>query len=75
MPHSNFKERSHTLYSGVGKCPCGQTFNFASEREQNMKIQMHCKVCPNPPEASMQIKGPKNAMTRREFQKDEVDVR
>ena len=75
MPHSNFKERFFALYSGVGKCPCSQTFDFASEREQRMKIRMHCKVCPNPPEASVRIKGHKKAMTRREFQNDEVEVR
>ena len=75
MPHSNFKERSFTLYSGVGKCSCGQTFEFVSEREWSMKIRIHCRVCPNPPEASMRIKGPKIAMTSRESQKDEVEVR
>ena len=44
MPHSNFKERSFTLNSGVGKCSCGQTIDFASERDMNMRLRMHRKV-------------------------------
>ena len=28
MPHSNFKERSQEFNTGVGKCPCGQTFEL-----------------------------------------------
>ena len=73
MPHSIFKERSHTLYSGVGKCSCGQTFDFASERERNMKIRMHCKVCSKPPKSSNQIRMPMKAMTLREKQHYEAE--
>ena len=73
MPHSNFKERSFTLNSGVEKCSCGQTFNFVSERDQYMKIRMHCKVCPNPPEASKPIRMPRKAMTWREYQNSEAE--
>ena len=43
MPHSNFKMRSNILHSGMSKCPCGQTFDFASERDREMKLRMHRK--------------------------------
>ena len=66
MPHGTFKERLHLFNSGIVKCPCGQTFNYASERDLYMKVRMHCKVCPNPPEASKPVRIPKKAMTRRE---------
>ena len=36
MPHSNFKERSHQFNSGIGKCPCCQTFEYTSERDMKM---------------------------------------
>ena len=45
MPHSNFKERSYTLNTGVEKSSCGQSFDFVSEKDMNMKLQIHCKVC------------------------------
>ena len=48
MPHSNFKERAHQFNLGIGKCSCGQTFDFASERDMNMKLQMHCKFGSQP---------------------------
>ena len=73
MPHSNFKERSFTLNLGVGKCSCGQTFNFTSGRDQYMKIRMHCKVFPNLAEASKPIRMPKKAMTQREYQNSEAE--
>ena len=38
MPHSNFEERSHQFNSGIGKCPCGQTFEYTSERDMAMKL-------------------------------------
>ena len=38
MPHSNFKERSQEFNTGVGKCPCGQTFEYTSERDMKMKF-------------------------------------
>ena len=38
MPNSNFKERSHTFSSGIGQCSCGQTFDYTSERDMNMKL-------------------------------------
>ena len=36
MTHSNFKERSQEFNTGVGKCPCGQTFEYTSERDTKM---------------------------------------
>ena len=38
MPHSNFKERSQEFNTGVGKCPCGQTFKYTSEGDMKMKL-------------------------------------
>ena len=73
MPHSSFKESSHPLNSRIGKCPCGQTFGFLSERDMNMKLRMHCKVCPNKPEASKPVRLPKKAMTLREKQLNEAE--
>ena len=35
MPHSNFKEGSHTFSSGIGKCSCGQTFDYVSKPPKN----------------------------------------
>ena len=49
MPHSNFKNKSHTLNSGVRKCSCGQTFDYASERDQKLKFRLHLKFCSKPP--------------------------
>ena len=49
MPHSNFKERSHTIKTGVGKCSCGQTFAYVSEIDMKMKLRMHSKFCSKPP--------------------------
>ena len=48
MPHSNFKDKSHTLSSGVGKCSCGQTFDYASEKDQKLKFRLHLKFCTKP---------------------------
>ena len=49
MPHSDFKRRSTEFSSGVGKCSCCQTFDFASERDMKIKLQMHHKFCSKPP--------------------------
>ena len=68
MPHSNFKGRSCIFSSGVGKCSCGQTFDFASERNMKMKLQMHLKFCSNPPKGFNMIGIPKKACTMREQQ-------
>ena len=73
MPHSTFKERSHPFNSGAGKCPCSQTFDFASERDWDMKLRMHHKFCPKPPEGSKHIRAPKKAPTLREQQLNEAE--
>ena len=67
MTHSNFKERSRLLGSGVGKCPCGKTFNFTSEGDCDMKFRRHSKLC-SKPVGSRQIRTPKKATTLREQQ-------
>ena len=73
MPHSSFKARSHVLNSGAGKCSSDQTFDFASEKEMNMKLQIHCKVCSKPPKSSNQIRMPMKAMTLKEHQNNETE--
>ena len=37
MPHSSFKRKATEFEAGVGKCPCGQTFEYTSERDMKMK--------------------------------------
>ena len=68
MPRSTFKMKFHSFNSGVGKCPYGQTFKFASERDQNMKLRLHLTFSSNPPESSKHIRAPKKAMMLREQQ-------
>ena len=68
MPHSNFKMKFNHFNLGVGKCPCGQTFNFGSERDQNKKLRMHLKFCSKPVESLRQIRTPKKAMMLKEEQ-------
>ena len=41
--------------AGVGRCPCGQTFECASERELAIKHIIHCRFCSNPPLAFNKI--------------------
>ena len=73
MPHSNFKERSHQFNSGIGKCPCGQTFEYTSERDMKMKLRMHRRFCSNPPVAFDKIGIPKKSCTLREQQLNEAE--
>ena len=75
MPHNNFKMRSRPLNSEVVKCTCGQTFDFTSERDRNMKLQLHCQFCPKPPESSKQVRIQviMKGMTLREQQHYEVE--
>ena len=74
MPHSNFKARPIFLDAGTTKCPCGQTFNYESERELNMKLRLHKKSCNKWPGASF-AKNPRKAITPKEFQKLEAERR
>ena len=73
MPHSNFKERSQEFNTGVGKCLCGQTFEYTSERDMKMKLRMNCRFCSNPPKGFDKIGIPKKARTLREQQLNEAE--
>ena len=73
MPHSSFKDRAYEFNSGIGKCPCGQTFEYTSERDMKMKLRMHLRFCSNPPVAFDKIRVPKKAMTLREQQLAEAE--
>ena len=72
MPHSNFKERSHTFNTGVGKCSCSRTFDYASERDIKLMLQMHLKFCSKPPKCFDKIRVPKKAMTLKEYYNNEI---
>ena len=67
MPHSNFKDKAYEFNSGIAKCPCGQTFEYTSERDMKMKL------CSNPPVAFDKIGIPKTATTLREQQLAETE--
>ena len=73
MPHSNFKERSQGFNTGVGKCPCGQTFEYTSERDMKMKLRMHRRFCSDPPVAFYKTGILKKATTLREQQLNEAE--
>ena len=73
MTHSTFKNRFNLSNCGIAKCSCGQTFDFASERDRNMKLRMHFKFCSNLPEGSRQIKKPNKATTVREQQLNKAE--
>ena len=73
MLHSNFKERSYAFNTGVGKCSCGQTFEYASERDMKMKLQMHLKFCSNPPLTFYKIGISKKATTLKEHNSYEAE--
>ena len=66
MPHRNFKERSQEFNTGVGKCPCGQTFEYTSERDMEMKLRVHLRLCSNPPKGFNKIGTLKKATALRE---------
>ena len=65
IPHSNFKERYYQNGSEVGKCSCGKSFDFASERDMNMKFWLHHEFC-SKVVGYEEIRTPKKAMTPRE---------
>ena len=78
MPHSNFKDKSHTLSSGAGKCSRGQTFDYASERDRKLKVRLHHKFCTKPPKDSIEIGAPKarsaeKATTLKEYYNNESE--
>ena len=74
MPHSNFKERSHQFNLGIGKCPCGQTFECTSERDMKMKLRMHSKFCSKPPKSFNMTGIPKTAATLKEHNSYEAEM-
>ena len=73
MPHSSFKRKATEFGAGVGRCPCGQTFECASKRELAMKCTMHHRFCYNPPVAVNKIGIPKKACTMREQQLNDAE--
>ena len=75
MTHSNFKERSHENSAGVGKCLCGQTFDYSSERGMKMKLRLHLRFCTNPPKGTHKVGVSRKATTMREQQLFEVNRR
>ena len=73
MPHSSFKRKVIDNGARVGRCPCGQTFECASERELAMKHRIHHRFCSNPPLAFNKIGISKKACTMREQQLNEYE--
>ena len=73
MPHSSFKRKVTDNGARVGRCPCGQTFEHASERELAMKRRIHHRFCSNPPLALNRIGIPKKACRMREQQLNEAE--
>ena len=61
------------LTRGTGKCPCGQTFEYTSERDMKMKLRMHHRLCSSPPVAFDKISVLKKATTLREQKLAEVE--
>ena len=74
MPHSSFKRKATEFGAGVGRCPCGQTFECASERELAMKRRIHCRFCSSPSLAFNKIGITKKVCTMREQQLNEAEM-
>ena len=64
MPHSSFKRKATEFGAGVGRRPCGQTFECASERELAMKRRIHHRFCSNPPLAFSKIGTENNSLMK-----------
>ena len=73
MPHSSFKSKVIDNGAGVGRCPCGQTFECASKGKLAMNCRMHHRFCSNPPVAFDKTEIPKKACTLREQQIAEAE--
>ena len=73
MPHSKFKERSQEFNTRVGKCPCGHTFEYTSERDMKTKVRMHRRFCSNPSKGFDKMGISKKATTLREQQLSEAE--
>ena len=68
MPRSNFKQRSYENTTGVGKCTCGQTFDYSSPRDMELKRKLHRRFCKNPPKGEQKKGIPMKATTLMEHQ-------
>ena len=68
MLHSTFKHRPTYLDAGVSKCPCGQTFNYNSGKDLEMKIQMHKKFCDKLSGQPREASQPGKTMTQEEYE-------
>ena len=73
MSHSGFKRKATEFGAGVGRCPCGQTFEYTSKRDMKMKLQIHRRFCFNPSVAFNKIRVPKKACMLREQQLNEAE--
>ena len=73
MPHSSFKRKVTDNGAGVGRCPCGQTFECASKPELAMKHRIHRRFYSIPPLAFNKIGIPKKACMMREQQLNEAE--
>ena len=70
MPHSKFRERPvFDNNEGSLKCTCGQVLGYKSKREEKIKLRLHYKNCPNPPEGFKTIKPPRKGLTIMEQEK------
>ena len=73
MPHINFRSKTTEFNTGVGKCSCGQTFEFTSGRDMAMKLRMYLKFCSKPPVAFDKVEVHKKAMVMGEQQLNEYE--
>ena len=71
MPHRKNRNHKSILNSGNLHCSCSQTIGYRMEREEKLKLRLHLKNCPNPPEGVVYYKMPanRNHMTYEEFQR------
>ena len=70
MPHSKFRERPvFDNNEGLLKCTCSQVLGYKSKREEKIKLRLHYKNCPNPPEGFKTIKPPRKGLTIMEQEK------
>ena len=73
MPCRNFKDKPYAINTGVGKCSCGKTFEYTSERDMKIKLQMHCRFCSNLQVAFDKIRVSKKSYMLREQQLNEAE--
>ena len=70
MPHSKFREIPvFDNNEGSLKCTCSQVLGYKSKREEKIKLHLHYKNCPNPPESFDTIKPPRKGLTIMEQEK------